>query len=1068
MKTLRKMMSVFLVLCMSMAMVVPCAANADDTVVITTAYQLMSAVNAPDKDYVLGADIVFTENQFVSGGQYYNDGKGFTVLGSASKPFSGTFDGNGHVIKGVKINRPTEQYVGLFGYVTGTVKNVALVDADITGGYYTGGVAGYVASGATVTQCYTSSGVVRSKYSGSNVRLGGLLGYLASNATLSNSYNTANVVLATGKSGYAAGLVGEKRGRTNCCYNAAVFDENTKYGIMALGETLYTSYTYTVGGSEFCVVSDNLYTRPSYWKTDAELKSQSSMSGYDFTNIWKYDTSTGYPYPTLRANPHVMTAKSSGSFPSGTGTAYDPYVIKTSAQFSLIANDPYACYRLATSPTLSDSYTTIPLFRGILYGDNYIISTTSPLFAENKGRIENANVSALFTKGTNVGAVAVKNSNTVINCKVSGTVTGTNAGGICYENTGRILGCTSTASVTATNGAAGGLAVKSTGLIGYNSINKGAVTSKNGVAGGIAATAAKPGSISYVTENYGAVTGVTNVGGIVGELACEINKAANYGNITASGANSAAGGIAGNGSYQAKCSVVQNNAYVEGATAGGIIGSNYGVVINALNSGVAYGKKIAGGIAGTNNASSNGAVGNVNYVINYGSEVSETGTVAVIVGINNGSSKIDYATYLPTTVPAYTGSKTGVGSSVKSLTRDQFADPGSYMAAFDLSATWESVSALPTLRAFPYTAVTGITLDKSSATAMSGKTVLIKATVSPQNATIPDIAWTSSNTSAATVSTSGVVTVKSKGTAVITATSNGKSAKCTIKGVAIERLAGSNRILTANAISDKGWTSANTVVLANSLNYADALAGVPYAASLNAPILLTAGKTLEADVASQIKKLGASKVIILGGYKVISENVENELKQTLTVERIYGSNRYATCFAIAKKFASTKNVIVVTGTNYADALSISPYASLKQYPIIYCEPQAGLSADLNAMVKNATTVTVIGGEKVVPSQHIPRTFTRVSGSTRYLTSYEIAKKYASLFGNDITIATGTNFPDALAGGVLCAKLKTPLLLANSNILIDEIKSFIRERNPSTIYVLGGEKVVPSSTFNNLF
>ena len=66
------------------------------------------------------------------------------------------------------------------------------------------------------------------------------------------------------------------------------------------------------------------------------------------------------------------------------------------------------------------------------------------------------------------------------------------------------------------------------------------------------------------------------------------------------------------------------------------------------------------------------------------------------------------------------------------------------------------------------------------------------------------------------------------------------------------------------------------------------------------------------------------------------------------------------------------------------------------------------------------------------------------------------------------LATGTSFPDALTGGVLAAKLKTPLLLTEKPAVIKEIKNFILEKSPSNIYVLGGEKAMPTSIIENIY
>lgn len=88
--------------------------------------------------------------------------------------------------------------------------------------------------------------------------------------------------------------------------------------------------------------------------------------------------------------------------------------------------------------------------------------------------------------------------------------------------------------------------------------------------------------------------------------------------------------------------------------------------------------------------------------------------------------------------------------------------------------------------------------------------------------------------------------------------------------------------------------------------------------------------------------------------------------------------------------------------------------------------------------------------------------------SRYQTSYEIAKKFSDEFGNDVMLATGTIFPDALTGGVLATKLKTPLLLSDITGVIPEIKEFIRSRFPDNIYVLGGPFVMPEKIIEDIY
>ena len=80
----------------------------------------------------------------------YAKQEGWKPIGSEAVPFVGTFDGCGHMITGLRINRPAKDYQGLFGIVSdsGIVKNIRLRDSHVVGRDFTGSVAGCVNSGS--------------------------------------------------------------------------------------------------------------------------------------------------------------------------------------------------------------------------------------------------------------------------------------------------------------------------------------------------------------------------------------------------------------------------------------------------------------------------------------------------------------------------------------------------------------------------------------------------------------------------------------------------------------------------------------------------------------------------------------------------------------------------------------------------------------------------------------------------------------------------------------------------------------------------------------------------------
>ena len=114
-----------------------------------------------------------------------NQGKGWQPIGTQDNAYTGTFDGQGYEISDLFINRPSEADIGLFGVVDerGFVRNVVVVNADVTGEWLVGGLVGL--SFGTVSNCYCSGSV------SGNDQVGALVGH--NDGTVSNSYSTGSV-----------------------------------------------------------------------------------------------------------------------------------------------------------------------------------------------------------------------------------------------------------------------------------------------------------------------------------------------------------------------------------------------------------------------------------------------------------------------------------------------------------------------------------------------------------------------------------------------------------------------------------------------------------------------------------------------------------------------------------------------------------------------------------------------------------------------------------------------------------------------------------------------------------
>ncbi len=304
-----------------------------------------------------------------------------------------------------------------------------------------------------------------------------------------------------------------------------------------------------------------------------------------------------------------------------------------------------------------------------------------------------------------------------------------------------------------------------------------------------------------------------------------------------------------------------------------------------------------------------------------------------------------------------------------------------------------------------------------------------------------------------------------------------------VQSVDWNRLAGSNRLDTMAKISSTGFDSADTVIIANAYNFPDALSATSLAGYYQAPVLLTGSDSLDTQTATEIKRLGATKAIIAGGDAVISNTTKDEISALdgmESVSRVSGAGRYDTSYEIykAQKDNWSKTAIVASGEGFADALSISPYVYATNSPI-FLSSTTGLTDDIKSAITsgNFEHVVIVGGDAVIsPSIENyladklgENNVERLAGATRYDTSAKIVKwcvDEGTLNYEDLAIAYGENFPDALAGGAFCGFTDSVLLLVNEGNYQSAVDTL--SKNASAIkraYVFGGGGVISNNLYN---
>ncbi len=257
-----------------------------DLLYISNVEELQAMRNDLGGHYVLDNDIDASETW------NWNNWEGFDPIGATyDAPFTGSLNGNGHVIRNLYINCGRET-VGLFGFTseTAVIENLGLENVQIQGGWHgLGALVGRLEG--SVSQCYATGTVFDSKRSDSSI--GGLIGKNTGRVT--NSYSLVNVDGSTGNNSNVSGFIG---------YNESPnLQNNYAIGTVEGSGTLcgFATTASWLGGT------NSFFTGPdcvngATQKTDEEMKIENTFTsaGWDFENIWDISPNINNGYPFLR------------------------------------------------------------------------------------------------------------------------------------------------------------------------------------------------------------------------------------------------------------------------------------------------------------------------------------------------------------------------------------------------------------------------------------------------------------------------------------------------------------------------------------------------------------------------------------------------------------------------------------------------------------------------------------------------------------------------------------------------------------------------------------------------
>lgn len=577
-----------------------------------------------------------------------------------SEPFSGGFNGDGHLFENYHFVRTNELYVAPFGSVSGEDAEIIDVHFDNSningaGGDNVAGLVGHLSDGAKVAGCSVTDSAITGD---NNVAL--LVGE-CDNGSVSGSL-TSGIATASGDN--CGGIVGLLKNATlfDCVSTGNASSDNNCGNLVghADGSIAYNCYATgtaaaTTAASGGCVglssngatafnlfwdtnTSTNATSDGGIGKTTAELFSANTFTGWGCASNWTIDDGSAYPHLTWQKMPGTSITTCPIPFDGGSGTLGDPFLIATSAQLNDIGQTPttWDNHFKQTAPIdmsgfTSTEYNVIGLstkpFTGTYNGDGHAISnlTYNDPEATNIGlfgllhaedaAVANVNmIDCNITGKSSVGAVVGQVGNGVVdhcvvtNCTVAGGAdyTGDIGGavGLLQDGTLTNIICQE-GTVNSTALSAGGIVgrVQNGALINGQSINM-TIESTNSGAGG-AVGRLNFGSAENNTVTNCVVNGKNQTGGFAGVNMGTIVNCHSSGSITG---DSKSGGLVGDCenashiSYSASsCTVNKRDLPKNQDYHAGLVGNNKGGIYRCSSSGDVFGNDdTVGGLVGEN------------------------------------------------------------------------------------------------------------------------------------------------------------------------------------------------------------------------------------------------------------------------------------------------------------------------------------------------------------------------------------------------------------------------------------------------------------------------------------
>ena len=308
----------------------------------------------------------------------------------------------------------------------------------------------------------------------------------------------------------------------------------------------------------------------------------------------------------------------------------------------------------------------------------------------------------------------------------------------------------------------------------------------------------------------------------------------------------------------------------------------------------------------------------------------------------------------------------------------------------------------------------------------------------------------------------------------------------------VERIAGDGRVATAIEIARTTFDQSDMVVMAYAHEYPDALVAAPLARALEAPLILNDRDRMFPGVSEELERLDPETVILAGGTNQLGPEVVEGIEALgIGVDRVSGSTRFGTAAAVAERLTTVvdepiERVFVTEGVDedplrgWPDALAVAPYAAHVGSPTLLVDTDLipeDIQRTIDAM--SPAEIVIVGGEGAVSAQVEQELAAsgadvrRIAGATRFETGAAVYDEalQAGMAPATTWLATGGNYPDALAAGATVAARGDAMMLVDAHDL--DRSPPTRDRLAATrddldaVWVLGGPAAVSDAVLDQI-